>query len=162
MRKPLIFLGGVVGRNPWRQDFIKQLVTAGVPEERIFDPVVPTRTTETKQLEAEQKAAAYYKLYYIAKSGKVEQELSSYGVAEAVLGACRDLACTVIVLDYDDLSPSGQRSLKQIQELLESQYAQIFTSLEAALQWLLPRLLEAASYSPYEEKVQEGLRAAGR
>ena len=113
--KPFVFLGGTVGESSWRQSVTLLLIQAGVPAERIFDPVVSEWTDQSQALEDEAKRQADYLLFYLC-------DVSGYSLVEATMGLYDRMVSTVVVFDLAGLEGHALKSLVKCEHDLRARF----------------------------------------
>lgn len=144
--KPVVFLGGTCGKNDWRLDFIKQLVTLGVNKDCLFNPVVDDWNDEAQQNEERVKREADYLFFYIGDSYTGEG-LSAYSMVEATMALYESeyetLATTVIVFDISGFTGAPLKSLNQTAKVLRTRFpdSPIFDTIQEAIDWFVERLV---------------------
>lgn len=133
-----VFLGGTVANSNWRKSFIADLVSAGVDESTIFDPVVPDWTPECQAAEDSAKATAKFNLFYLCDPKQEGNPVSVYSLVEATMGLYDQPSNTVIVFDNEGYSGHTLKSLTKSQKDLMKRFPNglIFGSRETALDYL--------------------------
>jgi len=86
----VVFLGGTVGTNNWRDDLIAAVTARSVNPSQLFNPVVDDWNEEAQRREDEIKTTARYVLFYIALPGTAGNEVSVYSLVELVLALMDD------------------------------------------------------------------------
>jgi len=105
----VVFLGGTVGTNNWREALIKNVTARGVRPNQLFNPVVDDWNEEAQRREDEVKATARYVVFYIALPGTEGNEFSVYSLVELILALMNDQgqpgARTVAAFNTDGMNP---------------------------------------------------------
>ena len=83
----LVFLGGTVANNNWREAFVESLAIRGVPTNIFFNPVVKGWTVEARQREEEAKKAATHLVFYLADTKQDGNPLKAMNQSFDVLKA---------------------------------------------------------------------------
>ena len=137
-----VFLGGTCGNNHWRDNVISQLVSQGVPEVVLFNPVVEDWTEECQVIEDRVKAEAEFVVFYLA-SPKDENpnSVSAYSLVEATMALYDDPDRAVVVFDTDGLSDHVLKVMNKTEKDLRKRFpnAAILTA-ENLVQWLAEKL----------------------
>lgn len=138
----LIFLGGTVGNNPWRDAFIAALVSRGIDRDRLFDPVVEDWDESAIAREEQAKAAATHHIYYIADSQLPGSPLSAYSMVEATMALYDRPDTTAVIFDTVGMDGHPLRAVGQCAKVLTRRFpsANIFVSREEAEDWLIGQL----------------------
>lgn len=132
--KKMIFLGGTVGKNYWRDAFIGQLKDLGIIDEQIFNPIVTHWDDSARAREEEMKLVCSHHLYYIGNPAVNVNRLSAYSMVEATMSLYDRPDTTVIVFDYNGIGADVISSLKQTEYVLKIRHprAKIVNSLDEA------------------------------
>lgn len=141
-----LFLGGTVGNNNWRDNFINTLTKNGVPANAIFNPVVKDWNAEAQANEEKAKAECKYMMFFISDPQQEGINISAYSMVEATM-ACYDKAdSTVIVFDKTPFSGHVLKAINQTEKVLRKRFpeAMIFGSIEEAADWFSTKLRQAA------------------
>jgi hypothetical protein len=121
MTRPLVFLGGTSGHNPWRHGFIERLAARGVPREALFDPVVEDWNEVARKREERMKADAEVLLFYLGDPQEPGLPLSAFTLVEATLATCREPERTIVVFDRNAVSGHARKVYEQSAKLLRAQ-----------------------------------------
>jgi hypothetical protein len=134
----LIFLGGTVGKNDWRDSFIDEAVQRGVERTSLFNPVVANWNEEAAKKEEEVKAAATSFVFYLADPKDGENHVSAYSMVEATMALYDNPDKTVVVFDNDGITGHAAKAMKQTEKVLRTRFpgATILASRADALDWL--------------------------
>ncbi len=111
MKNKLVFLGGTVAKNEWRNGFIEALVKRGVPRESLFNPDVKDWNKEAQQREEIAKKEAGYLVFYIADPKQEGNPLSAYSMVEATMALYDQSNRTVVVFDTEGMKEEGHPGL---------------------------------------------------
>jgi len=138
----LVFLGGTVGKNDWRDGFIARIVSRGVPGTTIFNPVVADWNEEARRQEEEAKRHASHHIYYLADPKQEGNPLSAYSMVEAAIALHESPKNTVVVFDTEGMSGHALKAMKQTENVLRTRFpkAAIFSSTKDAEDWLVRQL----------------------
>jgi len=138
----LVFLGGTAANNPWREQFIADLVARGVDSTALFNPVVADWDEKAQAREEEAKAQATHHVYYIADPMQEGNPLSAYSMVEATMALYDRPDTTVIIFDTAGMGGHPLKAMNQAARVLVQRHpnANIFTSVELAKQWLVDQL----------------------
>lgn len=136
--KKMIFLGGTVGKNNWREDFIEYLKLLGIKDSEIFNPIVTLWDDSARAHEEEMKRKCSHHLFYIGNPAVNVNRLSAYSMVEATMSLYDKLHTTVVVFDHDQIGQDVANSLKQAEYVLRVRHpqAKIVNSLTEAGQML--------------------------
>ena len=131
MARPLVFLGGTSGHNPWRKGLVARLAARGVPETGLFDPVVDDWNDAARAREERAKADAEVLLYYLGDPQEPGLHVSAFALVEATLAVCREPQRSIVVFDSASVSGHARKVYEQSARLLRAQEpkARIFESL---------------------------------
>ena len=142
--KPLIFLGGTVGRNSWRDDVIKALVSGGVRPQSIFNPVVNDWNEDARVREEKAKAEASVLLFMVTNPKEDGNPRSAYSMVEATMALYDDSERTVVVFDSSGMSGHPLKDINQTTRILKKRFpnANIFDSLQEAIDWLISHFVQ--------------------
>ncbi len=137
-----VFLGGTYANANWRQTFIEDLVSDGVPAETIFNPVVPDWTPECQAAEDIAKATAKYNLFYLCDPKQEGNPVSVYSLVEAVMGLYDQPSNTVVVFDNAGYTGQALKSLVKSEKDMRKRFPSglIFGSRDEALDFLSEKL----------------------
>lgn len=146
--KKLVFLGGTVGNNNWRDLVIKslsELSSMQIDVSQIFNPVVKDWNDEAQAKEEEAKKNATHFLFYIADPKQEGISLSAYSMVEATMALYDNQEKTVVVFDEEGIAGHSLKAMKQTQKVLKARFpnANILASQSEALNWLKSELAEA-------------------
>lgn len=124
-----VFLGGTCNNSNWRNELIPLLNID------YFNPVVDDWTEEAQQLEKEKRETCDYVLYVITPKMK-----GVYSIAESVQDSNirpeKTIFC-VLTEDEDDKFDDFQiKSLDQVKEMVRSNGAKVFDTLEEIAEYL--------------------------
>lgn len=138
----LIFLGGTVGKNNWREPFIERLVASGVSRDSIFNPVVKDWNEAARESEEKAKKEASHFLFYIANPYLEGSTLSAYSMVEATMALYDSPDTTVVVFDPTDIEGHSLKAFLQTEKVLRKRFptAKIFGNTDEALNWLAAHL----------------------
>jgi hypothetical protein len=139
MRKPVVFLGGTVGNNNWREQFAAELVAVGVPAEDIFNPVVKDWNDAARLAEEAAKKEAAFLMFYIANPQQEGLNISAYSLVEGTMGLYDKPEQTVIVFDLSGIDNAHViKAMNQCQKVLKTRFpnANIFGTTQEAVQFL--------------------------
>lgn len=130
-----VFLGGTVGYNTWRDQFIKDLVAAGLPEDKIFNPVTTEWNSEAQATEEKWKAEAETLLFVLANPYQAGLSLSAYSMVEATMALYDRPDRTVVVFDNRELTGHALKAQQQAEKVLRKRFPQgfIFSNMEEAV-----------------------------
>lgn len=137
-RKMLVFLGGTVGQNPWRKEFLNGMEGLGVPRDIFFDPVVADWNQEAQDNEERAKKEATHLLFYI---GSPMQDgpysLSAYSMVEATMGLY-DQPKSLVVFNHDGIEAHALKSIKMTERVLRTRFpwSPIFSFIGDAMDYL--------------------------
>jgi hypothetical protein len=141
----LIFLGGTVGFNRWREErVIPGLVARGVDPACLFNPVVDEWDEQARAREDRAKAQARYQVYVLAspvpESPTPTDRLPAYSMVEATMALYEGRA--VIVLDDAHLDERARTVLWKCFADWQARFpsAPLFTDYEEMMDWLTARL----------------------
>ncbi len=141
----LIFLGGTIGCNHWREErVIPGLLARGVDPACLFNPVVDVWDEQARAREDCVKAQARYQVYVLASpepaSPTPTDHLPAYNMVEATMALYEGKA--VIVLDDAHLAPRARTVLQKCFADWRARFpgAPLFTDYEAMMDWLAARL----------------------
>jgi hypothetical protein len=136
----MIFLGGTVGINTWREWVTLALIDQGIPEDVLYNPVVEHWTPEVQQREDEIKKTALM-LYVIASPAPASEttNVSAYSISEALMGLYDAPERTVVVFDYQGWPHSIAKRIKKIARDWQGRFpgAPIYESYDDAIQRLV-------------------------
>lgn len=135
--QPVIFLGGTVGNNNWRIQFIENLVALGFNENEIFNPVVEDWNEEAQIREDTAKTESRYMIYYLADPMQGPNAISAYSMVEATMALYDDRERTVVVFDMTGLEGHALKSYRKTASDLKKRFADanIFATPDEALEW---------------------------
>jgi len=144
MAKPLVFLGGTSGRNPWRKAFIERLAARGIPKSGLFDPVVDDWNDAAREREERAKEDAGVLLYYLGDPGEPGMHVSAFALVEATLGVCREPERSMVVFDCGSVTGHARKVYEQSAKLLRANAptALIFDRLSDAEDALVRRFAQ--------------------
>lgn len=150
MKKKLVFMGGTVGNNQWRNVVLEQLATRGIDLSQLFNPVVPEWTQESQAREEEVKKQATHLLYFIGSPMLEDSTLSAYSMVEATMSLYDHPKKTVIVFDNTGISGLALKSMQQAELVLTTRFpkANILPSIVDLIDWLDVELRD----KPYNKK----------
>lgn len=122
--KSHVFLGGVCGKNSWRDGFIDRLVARKVPRTALFNPVVTEWTVECQVREDFAKRTAAVCLYYLADSKTGEASLPVYSLVEATMALYdkSEEQTVIVVIDDEGLSGHALKVLRKIRADLQKRF----------------------------------------
>jgi hypothetical protein len=142
--KKLLFLGGTVGQNNWREGFIKSLKGNGVKDEAIFNPVVKDWNEEAQDKEEIAKKAATHMMFYLGSPKEPGIPVSAYSLVEATMSLYDKPKTTVVVFDQEGIEGHSLKAYKQTEKVLKKRFpdAHIFSTPKEALSWLANSLNE--------------------
>lgn len=133
---PHVFLGGVCGKNAWRDGFIERLVSRGMPRQYLFNPVVESWTPECQVREDFAKQHATVCLYYLADPKSGDGHLPVYSLVEATMALYdkRHDQDLFVVLDSSGISGHAAEVMKKIAHDLQSRFGpeSVLPTLELA------------------------------
>lgn len=132
----LVFLGGTVGNNGWREGFVKHFTDLGVDGNLFFNPVVADWNEEAQKNEERAKKEASHFLFYLADPKQDGNPLSAYSMVEATMALYDSPETTVVVFDSEGITGHALKAFNQAQKVLRKRFpnANIF-SLEESLVW---------------------------
>ncbi len=138
----LVFLGGTSGNNNWRDHFIPILVSKGIKEEILFNPVVKDWNEEAQAREEKAKQEATHLIFYIADPKQEGNPLSTYSMVEATMALYDYPERTVIIFDTEEMAGHPLKVMNQVFKVLKNRFSQanIFATEQEALDWLLDQL----------------------
>lgn len=139
-----VFLGGTCANNNWRESFIAALVTAGVPADTIFNPVLPAGQEWTQadaDREHEAKDVAKFNLFYIADPQQDGNTFSAYSTCEAIMGLYDDCRA-IVVFDHSGMDGHALKAMKQIARDLKKRFptGRIYEDAGMTVQYLADAL----------------------
>jgi hypothetical protein len=137
----LIFLGGTVGSNAWRETIvIPGLLARGIPFDRLFNPVVEHWTPEARQREDEVKRAAWCMLYVIASPDPLNgtANVSAYSLVELVMSLYDAPDRTIALFDMTNMAPHTSKAVQKSVSDLQARFptAPIFTEYRVMMDWI--------------------------
>ena len=137
-----LFLGGTVGNNPWRSEFTRRLVSAGVKPEAILNPVVQNWDAQAQTVEENAKAEARLLLFYIGHPMQNRDSISAYSLVEATMALYDRPTAAVVVFDKAGLSGHALAALNQCELVLRHRFpdGSIFDTLRDAETFILMHL----------------------
>lgn len=137
-----LFLGGTVGKNPWRAEFTQRLVSAGIGRAALFDPVRQEWNREAQIAEEQAKAEARFLLFYIGHPMQKGISISGYSLVEATMALYDRPAATVIVFDKAGFTGRVLAAMNQCEHVLRRRFpaANIFEGLRDAEAFILAHL----------------------
>jgi len=144
----VVFLGGTVGTNNWRDDLITAVTARGVNPAQLFNPVVDDWNDEAQRREDEIKTTARYVLFYIALPGTAGNEVSIYSLVELVLALMDDRDTgrdrTVAAFNTEGMSPHVAKHINKAVHDLRARFphAAILDTRRDLEDWLVERLVE--------------------
>jgi len=132
---PFVFLGGTVGKSNWREPFTKRLMEAGVPADRIFNPVVPEWTAECQEAEDIAKRDSEHLLFYICDPEQGGNAISGYSLVEATMCLYDRPQSTVVVFDLSGITGHVLKSLIKCKRDLRARFPEghIFSTADDAV-----------------------------
>jgi hypothetical protein len=139
MSKPhLVFLGGTVGGNKWRDGFIRDLKERGVDPDTLFNPVVADWNAAAQEAEEKAKANASHFIFYIADPQQEGNTTSFYSGIEATMALYDAPKTTVVVFDMNGMNGHALKGMTQSMKVLKRRFpdANILGGRDEALQWL--------------------------
>ncbi len=142
-QQPLVFLGGTVGENHWREEqVIPALLGQGIPAAWLFNPVVADWNEQAQRREDAAKRAATYLLFVIANPGTPGNEVSAYSLVETVMALYDQPERVVVALDATRLSPPVAKAMRKAFADLSARFPQapIFAEIGEATSFLASRL----------------------
>lgn len=139
----LVFLGGTVGKNLWRDQFIQDLVARGVNPAQLFNPVVEDWNEEVQKREEEAKKNASHLVFFLGTPKLDGIPLSTYSMLEATMALYDRPKETVVVFDPAGIEGHSLKAYKQSEKVLRARFpkANIFSTLVEATNWLAKELL---------------------
>lgn len=146
-QRGLVFLGGTVGANHWREEMvIPALVARGIAPDRLFHPEVEHWTHEAQQREDEVKRTADYLLYVIASPDpeKETTNVSVYSLVELLMSLYDAPDRTIALFDLTGMAQHTAKALRKAFKDLQERFpaAPLFTEYPTCLAWLGKRLEE--------------------
>jgi hypothetical protein len=143
MSKKLIFLGGTVGNNKWRDKLITALRDKQVDVTQLFNPVVADWNEEAQKREEEAKRNASHVVYYLGSPEQDGNPLSAYSMVEATMAlyeydAADSCAEPLVVFDYNGIGGHAVKALRQTEKILRTRFPTqfAFDSLEKLINCL--------------------------
>lgn len=138
----LVFLGGTVGGNNWRTEFIQALVERGVPKDALFNPVVVDWNDEARAREERVKAEARYLLFYIANPNQEGNSRSAYSMVEATMALYDKPDRAVVVFDSRDVSGHPLKDMNHTFAILRERFPKgnMFLNYQDAIDWFVSHL----------------------
>lgn len=132
----LVFLGGTVANNNWREDFVNHFTGQGIDSNLFFNPVVADWNDEAQKNEERAKKEASHFLFYLADPMQEGNPLSAYSMVEATMALYDNPETTVVVFDNEGITGHALKAFNQTQKVLRKRFpnANIF-SLEESLVW---------------------------
>lgn len=133
----LIFLGGTVGQNNWRESFIDGLHLVGYTDDEIFNPVVKDWDEEAQAAEDEAKEKADWFVYYLADPQQEGLNISGYSIWEAALALVDNPEKTVVVFDNEGLGEHAAKVQAKVEKDARKRFpdANIMSSPDDAINW---------------------------
>lgn len=133
-----VFLGGTAANNDWRSNFVATLIVRGVPEERLFNPVVKDWNEDAQRREETAKVAADYLIFYIADPKQDGNPLSAYSMVEATMALYDKPERTVVVFDTEGMDGHPLKVMEQTLRVLKTRFPQanIFGGRQKVIDWL--------------------------
>lgn len=129
-----VFLGGTCGNNHWREDIvIPGLIARGVPEERIFNPVVKHWDDAARMREDQEKAICSILLFVIASPDPfmrpMTANVSAYSLVELTMSLYDAPERTVAMFDTSGMDGHTAKAInKAVYDLrMRFPYAKIFS-----------------------------------
>ncbi len=137
-KKRLIFLGGTTAKNPWRDNFISELVKRGVPTDVLFNPVVANWDAEAQEREEAAKRDATHLVFYIASPMQEGNPLSAYSMVEATMALYDKPDRSVVVFDTTGMEGHPKKAMDQALKVLKARFPNehIFGTSALATDWL--------------------------
>lgn len=138
----LIFLGGTVANNKWRDDFIPALRGRGFKKEEIFNPVVEDWTEEDAKKEEIAKKKATHLVFYLGDPQQAGNPLSTYSMIEATMALYDRARDTVVIFDPTGIEGHFLKAYKQTERVFRARFpeANIFSNVDDALDWFMSQL----------------------
>lgn len=138
----LVFLGGTVANNNWREGFIERLVASGVNREVLFNPAVKDWNKEAQEKEEAAKKEASHFMFYIADPKQEGNPLSAYSMVEATMALYDNPQKTVVVFDTEGISGHALKATNQTLNVLKKRFpnCNIFATVAEAENWLVANL----------------------
>ena len=138
----LVFLGGTSGNNNWRDHFNSILVSKGIKEEALFNPVVKEWNEEAQAREEKAKKEATHLIFYIADPKQEGNPLSTYSMVEATMALYDHPERTVVIFDTEEMVGHPLKVMNQVFKILKNRFpkANIFATEQEAIDWLLDQL----------------------
>jgi hypothetical protein len=109
----ILFLGGTVGKNNWREGFIQRVTEAGVPVESLFNPVTPNWDEEFQKLEDGIKGNSDNTLLFYIGDTQDGTGLSFYSNTEAILALFEQPERTIVAYDLEGLEGHALKAMKK-------------------------------------------------
>lgn len=137
----LVFLGGTCGENNWRDGFIAEAVSKGVPQEALFNPVVKPWNDEAQAKEDRAKAEATEIIFYLADPKEPENRISTYSIVEAFAALLDEPTRTVVVFDAEGMPSHAAKVMKKTLKDFKNRFPNglIFATPGEAMDWLVKR-----------------------
>jgi hypothetical protein len=143
----LVFLGGTVGNNGWRNKLIAALKSRGIDTTQLFNPVVDNWDDNARRREEEAKRNATHVVYYLASPEQDTNPLSAYSMVEATMALYdkendNDAGDPLVVFDFDGIGGHALKALKQTQNVLLNRFgaASIYSSFDELVDVLTEEL----------------------
>jgi hypothetical protein len=137
-----IFLGGTVGNNTWRVAvMIPGLLSKGIPEQAIFNPVVSHWDKAAQEREDQAKRDEHCLLLFVIASPDPTGEataVSGYSLVEMVMALYDAPERTIVVFDLSQMARKPAKGMKKAADDLKERFPQapIFFTYEQAIEWL--------------------------
>ena len=143
MNKKLVFLGGTVGNNDWRERLINELKDT-IDTSSLSNPVVKDWNEAAQKAEELAKKNATHFLFYLGDPKQDGLSISGYSLVEATMALYDNPESTVVIFDEDDFSGHSLKAMKQTQKVLRSRFpkANILDSKDEVVKWLVSELKE--------------------
>ena len=137
-----VFLGGTAGKNPWRAEFVRRLISAGIKPESILNPVTQNWDAAAKTTEEKAKTQARLLLFYIGDPMENGASSSVYSLVEATMALYDRPTATVVVFEKAGLTGHALAAVNQCERVLRYRFpdASIFDALRDAEAFILMRL----------------------
>lgn len=136
--KKLVFLGGTVGNNNWRDILIQSLSQSNIDISQLFNPIVANWNEAAQINEDAVKKIATHFVFYLADSSQKGNSISAYSMVEAMIALQDNLDKTILVFDEDGLAGHALKVMKKVQKILKERFptSKIFTSQSELLNYL--------------------------
>lgn len=155
MDNKVIFLGGTVGANKWRDGFTDTLVARGYSSHDIFNPVVEHWTEEARVLEEKVKAEAGYLMFYLGNPGNGQPP--AYSMQEATMALYDKPERTVVVYDTVGFEGHALKAMNQSMKVLKARFPQanIFATPAEAIEWFVSQIADEEGPTGVLDTVKE-------